>query len=71
MSRVLWKTAALVAVILIASCACRGGNLDADTPSERCSLPPNVGKTGSAPHAETGLGADARNYRPLDSGGSR
>jgi hypothetical protein len=67
----LWNTAALLAVILTAGCGCGGGNLDASAPSQRCSLPPNVGKTGSAPHAETGLGADARNYRPLDSGGSR
>lgn len=61
----LWRTASLIAATLTASCGCgvsRG--LDVGTPSERCELPPNVGKTGGAPQTETGLGGDTRNYHP-------
>ena len=70
-TRLLWNTAALLAVILTASCGCSGGNLEAPTPSERCGLPRDVGKTGAAPFADTGIGVDVRNYHPLDSGGGR
>jgi hypothetical protein len=51
--------AALLAVALTGGCACAG------TSSAQCILPPDVGNTGSAPHADTGIGRDARNYRPL------
>ena len=70
MPRWLWKTAAALFAILTASCGYGVGG-SAGTPSERCSLPPDIGKTGAAPHTETGIGADARNYHPLDRGGDR
>lgn len=70
-TRLLWNTAALLVVILTASCGCSGGNLEAATPSERCGLPRDVGKTGAAPFTDTGIGVDVRNYHPLDSGGGR
>jgi hypothetical protein len=72
MTRLLWKTAALFAATLTTGCGCGvGGSLDAGTPSERCGLPPDIGKTGGAPQTETGLGTNARNYHPLDSGPGR
>jgi hypothetical protein len=72
LTRALWRTAALFAAFLIASCGCGvSGGLDAGTPPERCVLPPDIGKTGGAPHTETGLGADSRNYHPLNSGAGR
>jgi hypothetical protein len=57
--RSLFSIAALLSVALLAGCGCGG------TSSAQCILPPDIGKTGSAPHAETGIGRDARNYRPL------
>jgi hypothetical protein len=69
--QLLWKTAALIAVALTTGCGCIDGDMNASTPSERCGLSPTIGKTGAAQFAETGIGADARNYHPLDSGGGR
>jgi hypothetical protein len=69
--RLLWKTAALIAVALTTGCGCSGGDMNASTPSERCGLPPDIGKTGAAPFTDTGIGVDVRNYHPLDSGGGR
>lgn len=71
MIRLLWKTAALIAVALTTGCGCSGGDMNASTPSERCGLPPDIGKTGAAPFADTGISVDVRNYHPLDSGGGR
>ena len=63
--------AAFFAATLTASCGCGAtGDLDAGTPSERCGLPPNIGRTGGASHTDTGLGVDVRNYHPLVPGGS-
>jgi hypothetical protein len=67
----LWKAVTLLTVTLTAGCGCVGGNMEASTPSERCGLPPTIGKTGAAQFTDTGIGADVRNYRPLDSGGGR
>jgi hypothetical protein len=54
--------AALSAAALTAGCGCAG------TSSAQCVLPPDLGNTGKAPHAETGIGRDASNYRPLGAG---
>ena len=67
----LWKAVALLTITLTASCGCVDGNMEPSTPSERCGLSPTIGKTGTAQFAETGIGADARNYHPLDSGGGK
>lgn len=58
MVRLLFVTT-LLALALTAGCGCTAAS------SSQCILPPDVGNTGKAPHAETGIGRDARNYRPL------
>lgn len=72
-----FAVAVLAAAGALACSADRSASLDegvvlaqATTPSERSGLPADVGRTGGAPHTETGAGTDASKAVPSPQGSS-